>query len=136
VSTDEVKRDTGTSLAVWTATGMGVVTFVVGVVLLIKVFGWAYEVFQGIDASFGKVTVSAPVVASGHEAPSKPSAETSHRTSGQSVQACPGNRGLLETMAIIGMKLVGLLILGWIAAMLAARGAGMVGASRGPKNSG
>jgi hypothetical protein len=124
--TDDGKQQTSAAATTWAAAGLGMVTFVVGVVLLIMVFQWAYTVFQGIDSSFDKVAVTTRVASPGSAARS---GGANASLSKPTVVAQPGSHGLLQTVAVTGTKLIGLLILGWIAAMIAARGAGMVAAS-------
>jgi len=131
VSSDERKPIVSTATAAWAAAGLGVAAFVVGLVLLFKVFGWGYEVFQGVDAAFGHVEAAAPVKSPGGPPPDPHAGNPS--PSEPTVQAQPGGSGLLVVAAAFLAKLVGLLILGWIAAMMAAKGAGMVAAALGPR---
>lgn len=134
MSSEERKPVVSTATATWVAAGLGVAAFVVGLVLLFKVFGWGYEVFQGVDSAFGHVATAAPVRSPGGPSPDAPAANPS--PSGPTVEAEPGGTGLLIVAAVFVAKLVGLLILGWIAAMMASRGAGMVAAALGPRPSG
>lgn len=133
MTAEQPKERTSTASAAWGAVGLGFVAFVVGVVLLLKVFGWAYGVFSSIDASLARVATVAPVKApptpSVAATPNAGSEGSSGPQSRGTVKARPGGPSLGLIAASIGLKLVGLLILGWIAAMVAARGANMVAAA-------
>ena len=98
---------------------LGLVVFVGGVALLLFVFVWAYALYQGINGEmFGaQPTVQQPQVAG--TPPSKLPA------SGV-VTARPGtSTPLLPAVAALLGKLLALLVLGWLAALLASKGAAL-----------
>ncbi len=102
---------------------LGVVVFVVGIGLMVFVFNQAYIMFQGIDAQVSQVTPATPVAT-----PSSPEPDQ-----GQTVVVATPDTGpsLGEVAASLGLKLLGLLVLGWIAALIATKGIQMATTSGG-----
>ncbi len=92
----------------------GMVVFILGVGLMLFVFVQALELFRGVDGQVAGVTTTAPVATPSNPAPA--GAETA-------VIATPTAGLSLSQVAVsFGLKLVGLLVLGWIAALVAAKG--------------
>lgn len=91
--------------------GTGVLVFVVGIVLLCVVFFSAYALFNQINDALHGVGLLAP--------PEKP----------------PGMLKTLSPVAWfginVGMKFLGLIVLGYLASLIAHQGAVMCGAMRG-----
>lgn len=126
----------------WMAASLGLLTFIAGIVMLILVFTWAHDTLTGIDAALGKVKTAKAV-----QAPAPPSSSTPAPAGPQagksapkpapepapSVAATPGGLSLATVAVGLLLKLVGLLVLGILAGIVAARGAHMVaGALRPP----
>jgi hypothetical protein len=134
----------------WVAAGVGIATFVVGIALLVLVFTWARDTFAGIDDSFAAVKSSPPVAGPpppALPAATGPSAKPAGPGSGPAnaaatmrdaakgpptVEGRPDGPGLGAVAATIAIKLLGLLVLGSLAGMVAGRGANMVGAALRP----
>ena len=98
---------------------LGLAVFAVGIVLLVLVFSWGYQLYQGINAEmFG----AKPAL----QTPQVPGTPPSRLPAAGAVKANPGNSTpLLPAIAVLISKMVALLVLGWLAAMLAARGAAL-----------
>ena len=120
MSSDERQYEGSARPVAWTGAGLGLIAFVVGLILIVKVFGWAHEVFSGIDGQLAAVQVTAAV-----KSPQSP--EGSQQSTGDTSMAGQPGKGSLATVAVaIALKLLGLLVMGWLGAMIAARGASMV----------
>ena len=105
----------------WTTLAIGVATFIVGMGLLISVFGMAKATFESVDQKLAAVKMAAPV-----KSPAAPSTNnTTTNENPPAAKARPGGPTLAVIAAGLGLKLFGLLVMGWIAAMIAARGAGL-----------
>lgn len=98
---------------------LGLVVFGVGVLMLALVFIWAYDLYQGIDSdTFGAREQTQAITVPGAPHPQTVAPGT--------VAASPDKgRPLVSTLAALGMRLVALLILGWLASLLAGRGAAL-----------
>lgn len=98
---------------------LGLVVFGLGVVMLALVFIWAYDLYQGIDGStFGARPQTQPITVPGAPSPRTVAPGTVVATPDQ------GNP-LVATLAALGGRLLALLVLGWLAALLAGRGAAL-----------
>jgi hypothetical protein len=86
---------------------LGLLIFLVGVALLVLVFYWVVLLYQSINgAMFGVQATTAPNLPAG------------------SVKATPGTGlPILPALGLIAAKLLALMTLGWLASMVAARGA-------------
>ncbi len=120
MSNEERQHDETARPVAWTGAGLGLIAFVVGLILIVKVFGWAHEVFSGIDGQLAAVQVTAPV-----KSPQSPEG-VQQSTNNASLTGEPGKGSLATVAAAIALKLLGLLVMGWLGAMIAARGASMV----------
>lgn len=103
---------------------VGFFVFLAGISMILLVFSWGYGLFQGIDTEVLSVShvleLSAPATTVG---PANASADTAADV----VAATPGGPGLLAVGAIFVLKLIALLVLGWLGAMVASKGAEMTG---------
>ncbi len=137
-------KPASTIAVTWMAAGTGLLTFIAGIAMLILVFTWAHETLTGIDQALARVPVAKPV-----QAPAQPPTPTQPGKPGAkpvqppapalvpraSVTASPNPGGPSLAIVAVGLllKLVGLLVLGILAGIVAARGAHMVaGALRPP----
>lgn len=124
----------------WLAAGVGLATFMVGIVMLSLVFTWARYTFASIDEQFAKVRAVAaersPAPASAQRnsaAKSGNSAPAGQPSKGNTtVEARPGGPSVGTIAAALAVKLLGLLVLGALAGMVAGRGANMVAAALRP----
>jgi hypothetical protein len=103
---------------------LGLLTFALGIGLLVAVFAWAHGVFQSIDTHLASVKPS-PAVSTTARVLAHHSPAGTHST----VVARPGPPALGLVAASLALKLLGALVLGWIAAMIAARGASLLSAA-------
>lgn len=133
------------------------VTFAAGIAMLIMVFFWARDTFSTIDSSFAQIRSAPAYVAppprgaavgaantagAGAAKPSAareagggtPSARPTGAapSPGGAAQAQPGGPSTGIVAATLGLKLLGLLVLGLLAGMVAARGAHMVASALRP----
>jgi hypothetical protein len=126
------------------AAGTGLLTFIAGIAMLILVFTWAHDTLGTIDQALAKVHVAKPVQAPPAPQtpvqPGKPGAKAAQPPAPApappaSVTAMPNPGGPSLAIVAVGLllKLFGLLVLGILAGIVAARGAHMVaGALRPP----
>ena len=122
-------NEAGLKYGRWATLAIGIATFVVGMALLVSVFNTAKSVFATIDQDLAQVKMAStknPASASGEN-------EQATNTGEKAVEAKPGGPGLGIVAASIGLKLFGLLIMGWIAALIAARGAGLAAGALCPQ---
>lgn len=98
---------------------LGLVVFVAGIALLALVFLWAWHLYEGINSAAFAVrpTTQAVTVPGGQPLPANP---------GGAVSAVPDPKfSLLGVLCAYGIRLLTLLVLGWLAALLAAKGASL-----------
>lgn len=95
---------------------IGLLVFLAGIALLIMVFLAAYRLYEGIGGEMmGVKAATAPP-----QVPGTPPAEPGPGV----VVAQPGQGPSLATvLTLFAARLIALLVLGWLAAMLASRGA-------------
>jgi len=113
------QRPAGALAADMLGRSTGVVVFAVGIVLLVMVFVWAYQLFNGIEHYID--TIGAHQVAStaaGHNSSPNPG-------------TVAGSRSLAQVTAIIGLKIAAIFALGYCASLMAGKGVQMVAAHRG-----
>jgi hypothetical protein len=98
---------------------LGILVFLAGVGLLLFVFYSAYQLYVGISSeTFGAQPATQQVAVSG-ASPTFTPAPGSVRTSPEK------SPSLVALLATFAAKLVALLVLGWLAGMLAGKGAAM-----------
>lgn len=105
---------------------LGILVFLAGVVALGYVFVLACQVYDSIDtrmAQAGVTTTARPAVAK----LKAPQAEQDL----QPVKARPEGQSVGVVAGVLGLHLLGLLVLGGLAALVAGRGAALAGAHQG-----
>ncbi|MBC7287758.1 MAG: hypothetical protein H5T86_06880 [Armatimonadetes bacterium] len=129
MATENVQNRRSLQYGGWAALLIGVATFVLGIALLVSVFLTAKNVFASIDSQLAAVRPQRPVKSSadGSKQPTTPPApqSTQRKPDSHSATVRPGGPTVANVAASIALKLFGLLVLGWIAAMIAARGAAL-----------
>jgi len=103
-------------------TVLGLLVFVAGIAMIIWTFAMVQGIFQGIDEQMLAVRTASPqaATASGESEGTK------------SVTVAPGQGPSFASVGMtIGLQMLGLLVLGWLGALVAARGAHLAGACRG-----
>lgn len=125
----------------WLAASLGLAAFVAGVTMLILVFTWAHDALGGIDQALAQVRAARPVqapaapkpaVASGKLGKAARPSPVPARPQPASVSANPGGPSLATVAVGLLLKLVGWLVLGILAGIVAARGAHMVASALRP----
>ena len=114
----------------WATLLIGIATFVVGLALLVSVFNTAKAVLASIDQQIARVQTAPPVNSPAGENQTAAPAQDSH---GKTVAARPAGPSIASIAAVLGLKLFGLLVLGWLAAMIAARGASLAAGALCPR---
>jgi hypothetical protein len=113
---------------------VGLLVFIAGIAMIVTVFTWVRDVFDDVDAEVQAVrsarieTAEAMAAAQAEAAASAGDGET------DIVVATP-NQGptMADVGLLVGLKMLGLLVLGWLGALVAARGAQLAGAHRGKR---
>jgi hypothetical protein len=101
---------------------LGILVFLAGIAMIITVFLWGYELFVSMDEEVLGVRYVGGLTAQ-QSAPG-----------GDVASAEPGGPGLAEIAAVLGFKFIALLVLGWLGAMVAGKGAQMAGVGGKPKS--
>jgi hypothetical protein len=98
---------------------LGILVFLVGVALLALVFASAYQLYVGIGGdTLGSVPQTQVAEVSGTPHAAAPTPGT--------VKTLPGaDKPLTTVLALFGAKLLALLVMGWLAGLLASKGAAM-----------
>ena len=112
--------DAGRSIGV-AGSAVGLLVFLAGVVMVVMVFAWGHALLQSIDGETFAVS-GAPTLA-----PDQPAA------SNDIASADPGGPSLASVGVRFALKFVALLVLGWLGAMVASRGAEMTFGGRGAR---
>lgn len=119
---------------------IGLLVFIAGIAMIVFVFTWVRGVFDDVDAQIQEVR-SARVVAEqaaaeaeAAQAEAEMDAEADETDGGDVVVATP-NAGptIAEVGITMGLKMLGLLVLGWLGALVASKGAQLAGAHRGKR---
>ncbi len=121
LATDKPAADSNATRIVHIAgVTLGIFVFLAGIAMIVLVFTWGYGLFQSIDNEmFGVSYVSGL---------STPAADGATANAAADVAAAtPGGPSLLATGAVLALKLIALLVLGWLGAMVASKGAEMTG---------
>lgn len=92
---------------------IGLLVFLAGVVMVVMVFSWGHALFQSIDGETFAVSGSTSL------APDQPNVP------GDVASAQPGGPSLASIGITYALKFLALLVLGWLGAMVASRGAEM-----------
>ena len=106
---------------------LGLIVFIIGIIMLGAVFWWGYQLLSTVDTQIAQVRTAPPVTTPAADASEPPSQSVSPDI--VVAQPRPG-LSLGQATAIIILKLVGLLVLAYISALVAAKGAQLAGASQ------
>lgn len=105
---------------------IGLIVFALGIIMLGVVFWWGYQFLGSIDTQIAQVRTTPAVTT--------PAAESTEGdlqlTSPETVVAQPRpGLSLGQVAVMIGLKLVGLIVLAYVSALVAAKGAQLAGSS-------
>ena len=118
---------------------IGLLVFLAGIAMIILVFTWVRDVFETVDTQVQEVrTARAETEAATQQAQAEAVAEAemagTEATEGDVVVATPNQGPTIADVGItIGLKMLGLLVLGWLGALVASKGAQLAGAHRGKR---
>lgn len=113
---------------------LGLLVFLTGIAMIILVFTWVRGVFDGIDEeihSSHQAYLAQLAARQQEQQPDQASNADEDPGSGVVVASPGAGPTLYEVAAIIALKMLGLLILGWLGALVAAKGAHLEAAYRG-----
>ena len=112
---------------------IGLLVFVAGIAMIILVFTWVRGVFEGVDEQVQQVRqarVQAETLAAERAAELAEAGVEAE----EEVVATPYQGPTIADVGItVGLKMIGLLVLGWLGALVASRGAQLAGAHRGKR---
>lgn len=111
---------------------IGLVVFLVGIAMIIMVFGWVRGIFDGVDAEVQKVR-AARTAAARAQMEAQDAAATSSDGDATVVATPYEGPTVMDVGVTIGLKMLGLLVLGWLGALVAGRGAQLAAAHRGKR---
>lgn len=118
---------------------IGLLVFLAGIAMIVLVFTWVRDVFDDVDTQIQQVR-SARIEAAAAEARAQAEAAAEAEASGDDAAAgdvvvATPNQGptIAEVGISMGLKMIGLLVLGWLGALVASRGAQLAGAHRGKR---
>lgn len=111
---------------------IGLIVFLVGIAMIVIVFTWVRGVFEGVDEQVQEVRAARAEIA----AIEAEAAEAARAAGEEEVVIATPHEG--PTIADVGvtmaLKMLGLLVLGWLGALVASRGAHLAGAHRGKRD--
>lgn len=127
------QRDSGGGAKAFDIAGgvIGLLVFVAGIAMIIVVFTWVREIFDDVDTQVQQVRSARTEfeVASTDEA-----AVVQSEAEDDVVVATPYQGPTIGDVGIsVGLKMLGLLVLGWLGALVASKGAQLAGAHRGKR---
>ena len=105
---------------------LGLLVFLAGIAMIVLVFTWVHDIFQGIDQQVGAAHQAyvADLAARQQASEAEAGADTGESPEEPVVVATPGGGPTLpEIAATLALKMLGLLVLGWLGALVAAKGA-------------
>jgi len=103
---------------------LGLLVFIAGIIMIIWTFTLVRGIFEGVDEQVLAVSAASQQAAAAPEQPSNP----------DSVTVAPGQGPSVSYVAAtIGLQMFGLLVLGWLGALVASKGAQLAGAYRGKR---
>lgn len=112
---------------------IGLLVFVAGIAMIILVFTWVRGVFEGVDEQVQQVR-QARVQAEALAAERAAELAEAGVEAEEEVVATPYQGPTIADVGItVGLKMIGLLVLGWLGALVASRGAQLAGAHRGKR---
>lgn len=114
---------------------IGLLVFIAGIAMIILVFTWVRDVFDTVDTQVQQVrTARVQAEAAGAEAAAEAQAAGDEVAEEDVVVATPYEGPTIADVGItVGLKIIGLLVLGWLGALVASRGAQLAGAHRGKR---
>ncbi|MFW5868546.1 MAG: hypothetical protein ACOCX2_12055 [Armatimonadota bacterium] len=116
---------------------VGLLVFIAGIAMIVIVFTWVRDVFDSVDTQVQEVRVArtqAEMAAAEAQAEAELAGETMSDEDEDVVVATPNEGPTIGDVGItIGLKMLGLLILGWLGALVASKGAQLAGAHRGKR---
>ncbi len=117
---------------------VGILVFIAGIAMIIMVFTWVRGVFDDVDEQVQQVRIAREA-----HARAQTRAETAATATDPVDAAAPADGSVVArpyegpTIAYVGvtiaLKMLGLLVLGWLGALVASRGAQLAGAHRGKR---
>jgi len=113
---------------------LGLLVFAAGIAMIVIVFTWVRGVFDGIDEQVHGTHQAyvADLAARQQTEEAEQMEEGGEGPGSDVVVATPGGGPTLATVgATLALKMVGLLVLGWLGALVAAKGAHLAGAYHG-----
>jgi len=111
--------------SLWAQLILGLLIFSAGIVLLICVFVWSYQLYQGIDAQLLQVSA---VKATPQVAGAPPNTKT---LPPGALQSNPKGPKLTSIALALAVKFLALLVMGWIAGLISSKGVSLaVGVTR------
>jgi len=121
---------------------VGLLVFLAGIAMIVMVFSWVRGVFDGVDQQVQEVR-TARAAAAAAEAAAQAEAEALSEmeeagepagASQRTVLATPHQGPTIADVGVaVGLKMLGLLVLGWLGALVASKGAQLAGAHRGKR---
>ncbi len=115
---------------------MGILVFIAGIAMIVMVFGWVRGVFEGVDDQVQQIR-TARVQAAAQAAADVAVADAANpgaEPPAQAVVATPNQGPTIADVGLtVGLKMLGLLVLGWLGALVASKGAQLAGAHRGKR---
>ncbi len=118
---------------------MGIVVFIAGIAMIVMVFGWVRGIFDGVDEQVQQVRAARVQAAAEREAQAAADAAAEANpegpaSAGHVVVATPNEGPTIADVGLtVGLKMLGLLVLGWLGALVASKGAQLAGAHRGKR---
>lgn len=100
---------------------LGLLVFLAGIAMIVVVFTMVHGVFDGVDQQMAAVRVASAQAAQDAQAT-------------DTITATPGAGPTFSEVGItIGLKILGLLVLGWLGALVSSKGAQLAGAYGGKR---
>ena len=114
---------------------LGLLVFLAGIAMIVFTFTQVRGIFDGIDAQMMQVRIaSQQAQQQAASTPPSAGAEAGDQANPGTVTVSPGQGPSFADVGItIGLKLLGLLVLGWLGALVASKGAHLAGAHRGKR---
>lgn len=116
---------------------IGLLVFLAGIAMIVLVFTWVRDVFDTVDTQVQQVrTARTQAELAAAEAQAEAEAEPSgDDVAGEETVVATPNQGptIGDVGIAVGLKMLGLLVLGWLGALVASKGAQLAGAHRGKR---
>jgi len=111
---------------------VGILVFLVGIAMIIMVFTWVRGVFDDVDAQIAQAR-QASAAAAAADAEAQAAAEEAGLDPGAVVATPQQGPTIADVGTTVGLNMLGLLVLGWLGALVASKGAQLAGAHRGKR---